>query len=272
MRELLNAALQYAGRGLYIFPCAASAKTPLTDHGVKDATCDLEEVRQWWHRWPDANIGLACGEKSRIIFLDFDTKNGKPGRKTLDSLKSRFPVIKDTLTAETPSLGIHQGFKYVSGLRNGVDILPGLDVRTDGGYVLVAPSIVDGNPYRWIHQAPLAEMPAGLIALLQKPKSAPAVSAPPRWMPNRLQIIERAKRYVSAVPGAIEGQSGDVSTFRLACTLTRGFGLTDGEALALLLSWNWRCRPPWTETELTKKIESARRNGSEPIGARLEIQ
>ena len=84
--------------------------------------------------------------------------------------------------------------------------------------------------------------------------------------------IERARRYVAALPPAIAGSHGDLHTFRVCCRLVRGFALDDGEALALLQEWNTRCRPPWTDRELEQKIASARRYGREPIGGLLEAQ
>jgi hypothetical protein len=259
--------MRYASRGLYVFPILPNAKTPLTQHGVLDATTDTEQIREWWQKRPRANIGLACGEKSGIVALDFDVKDGKRGRETLEFLESRFP---DTLTAETPSHGFHKLFKYVHGLQNAVEVLPGLDIRTNGGYILLAPSVVNGKGYRWTQKIPPHEFPAGLITLLQKPKPMPlSIALPRRWAPNRLQAIRRATRYVECVPGAIEGEAGDVTTYKLTCRLVRGFALSDDEALALLSYWNRRCRPAWSERELMAKIASARRNGTEPYAGRL---
>jgi hypothetical protein len=84
-----------------------------------------------------------------------------------------------------------------------------------------------------------------------------------------LPIIERAKRYLASVPPAIAGQHGDVHTFRVCCRLTRGFALDDEEALHVLLEWNARCQPPWSEAELLDKLRRAVRYGREPIGGLL---
>jgi hypothetical protein len=266
---MIHSAIKYASRGMYIFPVQAGAKVPLTEHGVKDASTDPQQIERWWEQYPDANIGLACGEASGVIALDFDTKHGKPGLRTLADIESRFNI--ETLTATTPSNGVHWLFRYPgSMLKNNVELLPGLDIRTTGGYVLIAPSVVAGKPYRWTRIIQPAEMPSGLIALLQKPTPTPRQAQPRVWTSTRLQLIERARRYVSATPGAVEGNAGDISTYKLTCRLVRGFGLTDGEALMLLSSWNQRCWPAWSERELIAKITSARRNGTEPIGGRLE--
>ena len=80
---------------------------------------------------------------------------------------------------------------------------------------------------------------------------------------------ERASAYVSRVPPAVAGQSGDLYTFQICCRIARGFSLDDDQALFVLAEWNARCSPPWTERELLQKIRSARRNGREPIGGLL---
>jgi len=82
-------------------------------------------------------------------------------------------------------------------------------------------------------------------------------------------VIERAKRYVANVPPAIEGQHGDVHTFRVCCRLTRGFALDDEQALQVLAEWNARCQPPWPEAQLLDKLRRAARYGREPLGGLL---
>ncbi len=78
--------------------------------------------------------------------------------------------------------------------------------------------------------------------------------------------LERARRYVAAIPPAVSGQQGDLATFRVCCRLVRGFALTDDEALTAIQEWNASCRPPWSERELRAKLRSARCSGKEPVG------
>jgi len=85
-----------------------------------------------------------------------------------------------------------------------------------------------------------------------------------------LDPVDRARRYVIATPPAIAGQHGDLHTFRVCCRLVRGFALSDHEALELLIEWNERCEPPWSERELLDKLHRARRYGREPIGGLLQ--
>ena len=83
-------------------------------------------------------------------------------------------------------------------------------------------------------------------------------------------VLERARRYLAAIPPAVAGQRGDVRTFHVCCRLARGFGLATGDALSLLADWNARCDPPWSERELLAKLDHANRYGREPIGGLLQ--
>jgi putative DNA primase/helicase len=74
---------------------------------------------------------------------------------------------------------------------------------------------------------------------------------------SRTSVIERARKYLDAIPGAVSGSGGHNQTFHVACVLVLGFGLTKAEALGLLSEYNQKCEPPWSEAELQHKIESA---------------
>lgn len=71
--------------------------------------------------------------------------------------------------------------------------------------------------------------------------------------------LARAKRYLAAIPPAIQGQGGDARTFRTCLKLVDTFGLTQESAMELLADWNAHCQPPWSESQLLAKLRSARR-------------
>jgi hypothetical protein len=82
-------------------------------------------------------------------------------------------------------------------------------------------------------------------------------------------VLLRARRYLAAIPPATQGRHGDAATFRVCCRLTRGFALSDEEAMALLVRWNATCEPPWRAVDLRAKLRAARRHGREPLGGLL---
>jgi len=61
------------------------------------------------------------------------------------------------------------------------------------------------------------------------------------------------------MPGAISGAGGHDQTFAVACKLVE-FGLSPDDAWPLLLEYNHRCQPQWSERELRHKLEDAFRN------------
>jgi hypothetical protein len=72
--NMLAAALDYARRGIPVFPCKRATKAPLTRRGFNDATTDKQKIREWWGQWPHAMIGIATGRTSGIDVLDLDLK------------------------------------------------------------------------------------------------------------------------------------------------------------------------------------------------------
>ncbi len=143
---MLDAALSYAGRGWHVLPLKARGKTPLTPHGLKDATQDAATIRAWWQRLPEANIGIAC-EPSGLAVIDIDAKSG--GMVTLDQFTGLDPLCVDTLISRTGGGGAHLVFEGSIPNTTG-KIGKGIDSRGKGGYIVAPPSVHEsGNVYRW---------------------------------------------------------------------------------------------------------------------------
>lgn len=99
------------------------------------------------------------------------------------------------------------------------------------------------------------------------------VTDPPRpsRSPRRGEAtpVRRARGFLRDLPPAIQGQRGDLQTFRVCCRLVRGFALPDEDAWPLLREWNARCEPPWSDEDLAAKLRAARRYGKETMGRLL---
>lgn len=190
-RATLDHALGYAARGWHVFPCVAGEKRPATAEGFYNATADEKALRRLFSG--AANLAIACGA-SGLVVLDLDVKNGRDGIAALAALEARHGALPATLTARTPTGGEHRYFRATEGveIRNSEGkIAPGVDVRGLGGYVLAAPSTVNGAGYVWTHDAPIAALPATWIDLLARHEPARprlALARPPRPSDRRARV------------------------------------------------------------------------------------
>lgn len=82
---------------------------------------------------------------------------------------------------------------------------------------------------------------------------------------------DRARKYIAALPPAVEGHGGHNATFRVAAILTKGFALGLQDALKLFLEWNELCKPPWSETDLLHKLRDAYSTPG-PVGYLLDAK
>jgi hypothetical protein len=240
-RSLLFAALTYAQRGKPVFPCKPD-KTPHTSHGFHDAAVNEDTIRGWWSRWPDAIIGMPTGRPSGCIVadLDIDLTRGIDGRDAWQTLSAPHAEI-DTREVITPRGGAHLYFQIPEGveIRNSASkIGPGIDIRGEGGYVILPPSVTPAGEYMLEASSTreVAEMPPWLVKLLISKDSAPKPI-------SSTNIAE----YVGDV--VIEG--GRNHALASHAGLLRKAGLEPNEILAaLLVRNNERCKPPLPRDEV----------------------
>ncbi|MDR0476382.1 MAG: bifunctional DNA primase/polymerase [Desulfobulbaceae bacterium] len=179
------AALVYAAHGLPIFPCGWD-KRPKTKNGFRDATTDTAQIEAWWTADPLAMIGMPTGEASGVWCLDVDMHEGQAdGFFSLAALDAQHePLPAATRTHETPSGGRHLLFRYPADrdIRNSASKLgPGLDVRGEGGYIIVPPSATaSGKHYIILDASRPVAAPEWLLDLVAPPlKSDHRVNRPP---------------------------------------------------------------------------------------------
>lgn len=229
----------YRDLGWALFPC--NGKIPATPHGFKDSTKDFNPAD-----FTNRNVGLATGALSGIFVLDIDVKEGAPGAISLASLEDAHGKL-DTLMCRTWSGGTHYYFWYVPGIGSRAGVWPGIDVRSDGGYVIIPPSIINGKSYSWLDvDAPKSEhikqAPDWLIAALVQKKELPAFKLP----------IDSS--------GKIPKGKQDESLFKYACSLTaQGFNQEEIHA-ALMLALT-RCpqdaAKPFTDADVQRWMDQA---------------
>lgn len=89
------------------------------------------------------------------------------------------------------------------------------------------------------------------------PRDSPLAKPPARASSGESSVIERARKYLEKVPGAVSGQGGHDATYAAACALVLGFDLTPEQAYPLLVEWNEKCQPSWSEADLHHKLNDA---------------
>lgn len=148
-----------------VFPCSKS-KRPLTPSGHKDATTDLSEIKGWWIKYPEANIGMPTGEASGFTVIDLDG-----GEKGEESFRNLGPIDQETIQVRTQSGGRHLWYldcpEEEIRCDTGNKLGPYIDVKANGGYVLIPPSSTEIGSYEFIDgHAPWEIEPAPLPQLI----------------------------------------------------------------------------------------------------------
>jgi hypothetical protein len=142
-------------------------------NGLNNATADVRQIGTWWERWPDANIGIRMGSVSGLLVIEWDFHGETNGIASFKEFVGRHGKLPKTRMVTSGGGGKHLYYRHPGahvriGSGEKLDGLPGLDIKADGGYIVAPPSHhQSGNPYCWDDpDAPIAELPAGLIAFL----------------------------------------------------------------------------------------------------------
>jgi hypothetical protein len=258
--QLLKAALAYARRGWPVFPlhtpirglcscgkdCSSPGKHPRTPHGLKDASVDPRIIREWWRKWPLANIGIVAGARSGLLVLDID---GPAGERFVS--KKGVPITVSSRTKK----GKHLFFAYPGKpIKNRVRCGPELDVRGEEGYVVGPPSLhASGFRYAWIPGCGPDDL---------------AVAAAPEWLLELLQDSPENETEASAGQDVVEQGQRNNYLIRQAGGMRRK-GMGKKAILAALLAENdERCKPPLDEEEVGRIAESAAHYKPQPDAKR----
>jgi len=221
------------------------------------------------------NIGLRMGGPRRLIALDID---GADGRASIAAMEAEHGALPATMSSRSgrPDGGAHMVFWVpadldIAAIKNAVKFRPGLDVRAQGGQIVVEPSMhASGAAYEWTDSRPPARMPVWLYLAMvagRRAADAPARAGVPR---PRIETDDdraskRASAYLAALPASIQGADGSGALWAAALGLVRGFDLRPDVALELLASeFNPRCTPPWSEGELRHKVADASKSPLAP--------
>jgi hypothetical protein len=184
---LLGEALDHAAQGIPVFPCNLY-KRPMTACGFKDATTDVGVIRGWFRdNLPIPAIATPTGPKSGKLAIDVDMDGGKSGGKSLTELEEKYGPIPKGNTVRTGGGGLQYILRFPPGsdprgtIRNsaGNKLGAGIDIRGEGGYVIVPPSVSHKGDYVWESRGEsLEDAPEWLIDLLLAPTKTKSGESP----------------------------------------------------------------------------------------------
>lgn len=241
MTPLGEHAIKIATKGLRVFPCVERGKEPAIHANLKNASIDPNIIGIWWHS-RNFNIAIATGEESGVWVLDID---GDEGETTLRRLEAEHGSLPNTVEAITGK-GRHLYWRWPSGttIRNRQvnPNMPGIDVRANGGYVLVPPSIhPSGRAYAWSVDSrdSFEDAPQWLLDLIQSSSG----SALPAIMPEQ---------WWTFLEEHVEGSRRGAAIARLYGLLARRY-IDPAIAFGIVQLFNEaRCHPPLDLQEVQK--------------------
>lgn len=208
------------------------------------------------------NIGVLLGSASNhLISIDADSDD------FLESFLSVNPLFRESLIsrgARGGNVWLRVAGEYPrTGKIKNADSSPWGEFRADGSQTVFYGQHPSGCSYTNNGKLPLSvefgsiTWPEELILpwayfanslISHHLETLPAVS---------VSLFERARAYVAKMPVAIQGQGGSDATFAVAKKLIHDFALPEADAWHILLEYNSRCSPPWSEAELRHKLEDA---------------
>ena len=260
----MQAALRLARMGFRVFPLIPGDKKPAVRRFPIVATTDAEQITRWWTERPDYNIGIST---TGFVVADIDTKKGPHALYNFYTLGGHF----NTITVRTATGGYHVDYAGPDS-RLAVDVVPGIDIRSHGGFVVGPGSItssanegcVDGE-YTVANSALVAQIPGSIEIVLKPPNMA-------RKRDDNAELdepynIENAKVWLHAAEPAVSGKGGNNATYKVCAKLVRDFALTEETAYQQLVThWNHRCLPPWSPGELWQLVQHASAYGAGDLG------
>ena len=239
------------------------------DH-AEGATIDTDTIADWYRGGLMQAIGTPTGAPSGTVVIDVDSKHsGEQLLAVLEAPDVLGPLPRDRV-ARTRSGGLHiytahpgNGIRVRSGATTGqlAKLLggkPGIDVRGDGGLVVLPPSA----GYTWIVDGdgdPLPPLPPLWLAAINGAGDAPPprVCSMPATVPDD-QRVRRASAYLAKMPAAISGAGGHGALWDAVATVMYGFDLDVATTRTLIVAeYNHRCDPPWSAREIEHKLAQA---------------
>jgi hypothetical protein len=262
--------------------CPHPAKHPCYDpllipDGINSKSRDPALIVRWWRKWPKANIGIATGIDNHLIVIDVDVRDGKQGRESLKILFPEGPP-EDTFMVQTGSGGWHYYFRTKEPVTGRNPLLPGIELKGEGGYVLAPSSVYqDGSVYRILNPVQPKPVPANV---LQMAAQGPLMGTGPVAEYDAAAGVYRIDPAIfGREPVTEEEWERPIEDGERNVTLTRLAGklfhsqLPPKQVYRLLSEQNReRCQPPFTDHEIKVIVRSVYRTSKKRAQERAQEQ
>lgn len=237
----LDIAKEYVGFGWSILPVKPDEKRPYMSNWLQyqHSRASDSMIEGWFTRLSGAGIGAVTGKISNMVVLDVESWCTTP----IEEILKKYPT---QMVARSGSGGWHLYYQYplgVSKVSNRVGIFNGADLRADGGFIVLPPTIhPNGNRYEWVQRGPLGTFPLALLDIESRP------------------TVQNEGWIVEALRGVSEGGRNDT------CARLAGYffkkGINADIVESMLLEWNERNDPPLPVREVRTTIKSIERSHS----------
>jgi len=257
--DLKQFALHYSSLGLSVIPlhsviggkcscgspaCGKPGKHPrIRWRSLQGKPLTEDQISEIWQQYPESNIGVITGSMSGIAVLDID---GPEGIASLEACGVSLTDLPATPTVMTGGGGLHLYFRMPhdpSQIKTSAGVLPKVDIRADGGLVVMPPSMhVSGRRYEWQSNSGLDLDFADFdFTMVTEPESKPVADSKQKW-------------YEKLLAGVSSGGRNEAAT-RLAGRYL-GLGMSETEVFSLLKGWNSYNDPPLPLDELRRTVRS----------------
>lgn len=263
-------AQHHAMLGFHVFRIAKNGKTPRAQGWQAEATRDPATIKELWSgKDADCNIGAFTSkwnDGKALLVVDVDNKDGKDGDSTLFDLDMNgFPFPK-TFENRTATGGRHVVYSCDKPVKQGAQVLgEGLDIRSRGGYIVMAGSTINGKAYT--HNGDIVvKAPDWLYSklLLATNTTAASVNVDTSKI-DPVRARARCERYMEDAPTPDRGQRNDTA-FKIACQL-KDRGADIDMCHEFLSEWNEALDDPIDDMELDTLVGSAYKSGQNKVGS-----
>lgn len=241
MENVSAIAGEYVDNGWSVLPVKPEEKRPYMTNWLQytKTRASKQTVVNWFSNLTNAGIGVVTGKVSNMVVLDIESDCPY----SIEDLLKKYPT---NMYSRTGSGGYHLFYQYptnVSRVANRVRIFDHADLRADGGFIVLPPTVhPNGNRYEWVKRGALGAFPMALLDFQSQPK------------------VQNDGWITEALRGVSEGGRND------ACARLAGYffkkGINYDIVESLLLEWNERNDPPLPVHEVRTTIKSIERSHS----------